>query len=360
MKQAAQVACFPHPKSMQRQKKRAKKKKEICWNGRNKRAVRAHKLALLKRAQEEGYLVEDPCMLTFAGAPAHFEKGAIARGICKGQNIITIQDPAICGSHDGESVLKALIDVRDNEIPDMYIWPSSFSSFSRCYTKHGVVPPIVRIGSKPKWKKNRRYHQEMMYTCDLDFTPMDVLDIDICGIFSPENAGDVAALFHNQVPAQSGYLFVNHLKGRDSRRGRIFRFLREYYEENVSYLDYEKIYEPGTEAPLSLEFEDEFSRHCFRYILAPAYYIIEAFKAGYHLSVQKLVEYRDLNPKSRRGVNMLQGFFVFERTDVATHGVSEEEDPETFFDLFEADFDVLTENLEYVQNQKYPHFELLK
>ncbi len=281
------------------------------WGGRNKRLSRLLKLRAIRDAQQAYEISTYPLVLSFAGAQAHFEKCLINNGLARPENIITVQTCNRVGDHNGAEILGMLIKERDEHLPGMKIWPSSFESFVECYAEDEAKLPLFSKSSVPRWRYTPNYYREIVKFRKLEARPFDILDIDICGIFSEDNASTIRKLMQNQKLARKGLLFINHQKGRDGRFGALFEFLRRYYT-NHPFFNPTDIPAPEEAKDIDLYAPSAYSFDVARQILVPAYYVCEAYEAGYHLDVE-LFEYRDRNEDTNLGVNMLQWVFPFER-----------------------------------------------
>lgn len=327
-------------------------RKVTRWDGPNKRRARARKINLVARAQKCGFLPRHPQALTFAGAKAHFERGLIRRGIIRPEDIITIQTCRNIGNHKTDAILKKLISLRNKELPGMMIWPYDFSSFSEGYEADGVTIPAF-VGSPPAWFKSPTFRREMHAFLEHKPRRFDVIDADICGTFSEANGGDIVRLMQNGRLADRGLLFINHMKGRDGRFGKLFQFLREYLHF-CPYFDVDSL-EDDYGDRVDLKTEDPLSFWFVRYVLVPIYYTCEAFAAGYLLNVERLVEYRDRNPSTRAGVNMLQWYFSFER--LASSKLAKGISISRYSKALSADKEALDEALDLIARAAYPYTE---
>lgn len=330
-------------------------KKEITWNGLNKKRVRNSKLSLCSAAHKEGYLPKRAKVLSFAGAPAFFEKGLVQRNVAVPESIDTVQDCCYKGE-EGAHVLDELIKQRDRFLPGMRIWPSSFHNLVEAHKEEKVTSPSIRGRAAPKWHLVERYRKEMNFFEDTKKNQYSILDIDICGIFSPENGSDIANVMYNGMLARRGFLFINHLKGRDYRNGKIFDYLEEYFSF-CPYFTPELIVDKETEIRFNFSSKDPFTFDCFRYVLVPIFYICEAFRAGYHLNVIKLLEYCDRN-KNNAGVNMLQWFFNFEKRKSEIRRLDRSSN--AFKKLLYTELQQLKRSINYVCKMYYPWETYLK
>lgn len=334
-------------------KKKLFRKKQKYWSGPNKRRVRNYKVQLIKQMQEEGLISDAPEMLTFAGGPAHFERSVVARGITKEEHITTIQDPKYDKSSD--SILRELIRTRNDLLPGMYIWPSSFRSFARHYKGDTCLIPSFNNSNRPTWHRMTNFRKEMFSFDEVPALPFEVLDIDLCGIFNETNATSIAELMHNQKLAEQGLLFINHLKGKDWGGGKTCAFAKRYFETCPFYNPL-KIHDKDYDLHFNFEDEDAFNFFCYRYIVIPIFYVCEAFKAGYHLEIERLAEYSDRNEKNH-GVTMLQWFFQFERTDVAYANLSKED--EEYKELHLGDIERLQRTIKRIDSLIYKRHVLI-
>jgi hypothetical protein len=288
------------------------------WDGNNKAKVRALKIQSVKEAKKDGHLGNDEVAVTLAGSKAHFEISMANRRLVKPENIITIQSPIHPDLKTGSKTAKALVKLRDVELPGMRIWPSSFESFTEGYTKEGTRIPSFKAGSAPAWYKSRILRKEMHDFIDAPAKKVCVADVDLCGIFSETSGTSTTRLMYNGVLGDAGVLFINHQKGRD---GKCVPYLNEYFHHEGLF-DLGSLQDYFGEAlTLTTDNKDKYSKeamfYAIRYTLVPIYYIVEAFKAGYQLEPTRLVEYRDRNSDSGIGVNMLQWFFKFEKLESA-------------------------------------------
>lgn len=269
------------------------------------------KLRAIRDGQKEWDIPTRPVVLSFAGAMAHFEKNLVHNDLAASEDIVTIQTCNRVGEHDGAEILGLLIKERDRNLPGMKIWPSSFESFVDSYTGEVASIPLFSKSSVPRWRYTPNYYREIVKFRNQPARPFDILDIDICGIFSEETASTISKLMKNQKLGEKGLMFINHQKGRDGRFGALFEFLKRYYTDNP-YFDVNKIPVPEEAKDIDLFSSSAYSFDVARQILVPAYYVCEAYKAGYHLDIE-LFEYSDRNEVSNLGVNMLQWMFPFEK-----------------------------------------------
>lgn len=185
--------------------------------------------------------------------------------------------------------------------------------------------------------------------------PFNVLDIDFCGIFSQVNGGDVAQLMHNGMLANKGLLFVNHLKGRDGRSGKLFEFLNNYFRY-CHHFDVNGLVDEGGNT-MDFDSEDPLSFWFTRYVLVPVYYVCEAFDAGYRLEVERLLEYRDTNPDTGAGAVMLQWYFRFRR--LRSYGLQMGGDIAEFAKALSKDREHLRDRLDIITREAYPYTETI-
>ena len=286
------------------------------WDGNNKAKVRALKVQEVKFAKREGLLSKDSVAITLAGSKAHFEVSIVNQKLIESKNIITIQCPRKPDPETGTKTVRALVKVRDKQLPGMSIWPGTFESFAERYTQAGTQIPAVTLGraNPPTWYNSTVCRREMTKFVDLPARKIAIADIDLCGIFSEVNGTSATKLMTNGVLADNGVLFINHQKGRD---GQCVEYLNGYFHtEGLFDLSSLRDYF-GEALTLTLDRKDKYDKeamfHAIRYTLVPVYYIVEAFKAGYQLEVTRLVEYSDKNADTGVGVNMLQWFFKFKK-----------------------------------------------
>lgn len=313
------------------------------WGGPMKKKTRAKKTLLIRESKKEGFLRGEPYMLSFAGGPAIFERLLSARQLVSHENMVTIQDCMMkSNGYPSEKILRTLIKNRDEHLPEMMIWPYNFSSFVTGYKGETIRIPPVNPGSAPKWYRDESFKQEMEWFIDQPAIPFDILDIDMCGPWSPKTGTDIATLMKNGKLDMKGLMFINHLKGRDMRGGKTLTFLKEYFNRR-KFIQLEKIVDYAGN-PLNLDDdENDFTKLCFRTILVPLFYITEAYFAGYHLRVNRLIEYRDRNEETgQAGTNMMQWLFMFEATDVKLSGLGPKDE--------EYDGLAYNENLLYLEN----------
>jgi hypothetical protein len=334
-------------------------KKKDCqkvthWTGKNKNKARLRKLSLIKESRKEGFLSTHPQMLSFAGGPAIFERLLVAKKLVESQDMITVQDCMIkSNGYPSEKVLRTLIKNRDMYLPDMLIWPYNFNSFVKGYKGDTIRIPPVHTGSPPKWYKDKDFREEMEWFIDQRAYPFEILDIDMCGPWSPETGTDIATLMKNGKLDISGLLFINHLKGRDVRGGKTLSFLEEYFNRR-KFIDLTKITD-GYGNPINLDIASPFTLLCFRTVLVPLFYVTEAYFAGYHLRVERLIEYRDKNEDGQAGTNMLQWLFTFEATDVKLSGLGPKDSE--YEELTLQDNLVYLDNIEGIMRGTFPYEE---
>lgn len=287
------------------------------WDGIKKAIVRAQKTQEIKWAKEEDDLPAQPVALTLAGAKAHLEISITKQGLVQPKDITTVQSPLLPSTTVGTDVLRKLIKLRDASLPGMLIWPESFSSFCKGYKPGRASIPSFSVSKKtpPAWYRSPTFRREMHKFIEVSPRPFDIIDADLCGIFSKDNATSITNLMHNNMLSDSGLLFINHLKGRDSQ---CVPFLRDYFHvEGLFDLHTLQDYY-GEALSLTLDEKDTWDKqalfYAIRRTLVPMYYIIEAYKAGYQLEPIRLMEYRDRNKKTTNiGTNMLQWFFRFKK-----------------------------------------------
>jgi len=282
-------------------------KKIEHWDGLNKRRTRQFKLSLVRHAVRSKFIFGDVKALTLAGAQAHFERGLVRQKTAKPSNIITVQTCRRHGSTDGLTILRSLIAHRNQYLKGMYIWPDTLERFVTGYDR--VRKKIYIGGHQLRWQRSSTLRREMKRFNSLKAPAFNVLDIDFCGIFNRKNAGTVSRLIQKTV-AGRGLLFVNHQKGRDGRFGTLFDFIRDYFCD--APFDLFGIVDKYGER-LDLQYNDSLTYDFIRRIAVPAYYVCEAYKHGYTLSVDRFIEYRDRNATSGAGVKMFQWCFRFVR-----------------------------------------------
>jgi hypothetical protein len=325
------------------------------WSGRNKINTRNKKVSLIGSSIKEGFLREEPYLLSFAGGPAIFERLLTDKGLVTSDNIVTVQDcMRKSNGYPSEKILRTLIGNRDEHLPDMSIWPYNFTSFVAGYKGDTVRIPPVNPGTPPKWYGDEDFRKEMEKFIDEPAYPFDILDIDMCGPWSPQTGTDIAGLMKNGKLDLKGLMFINHLKGRDVRKGKTLAFLKQYFKRR-KFIQLNKITDySGT--PLNLDGTDEFTLLCFRTILVPLFYITEAYFSGYHLRVNRLIEYRDRNKETgQSGTNMMQWLFTFEATDVKLSGLTPRD--EEYDELAFADNLLYLENIQDVMRGTFPYEE---
>lgn len=282
------------------------------WEGKNKARVRLHKLhkvSLLKdevggELERQGFIEDsqefNPRCLTFAGPHARFERLLVDHGITTAKDIMTIQTyEKVSEGHYGKDILKKLVNTRKRFLGGMKIWPYNFLSFSKCYNALGdeVECYYPSNSTTAQWAKPP-FSGLMNNVVNNPPGRFSVLDIDLCGIFNKTNAISISNLFNNKALADHGVMFVNHLKGRDVRGGRLYDILLDELEHS-EYILFDSIRENFEEHPT----------YYSRYVLIPLYYMCKAYDSGYVLWLDKLIEYRDKNPETGLAVNMLQYFF---------------------------------------------------
>lgn len=333
------------------------KRKTLNWDGPNKRRARARKVAIVARGQKSGFLPAKSNVLSFAGARAHFEKGLVGRRLTSPRRITTVQTSQKHGTLDGDKILRKLIKVRNDSLQGMNIWPYSFKSFSEGYTDDKVYLPTytVRGGNKPSWLRTPTFYKEMERFLDKEPEKFHVLDIDICGIFSQANGLDIVRLMENDALADRGVLFINHQKGRDGRGGRLFAFLRDYFH-NCELFDIDSVLDDEGYS-VDLNHEDDVSWWLLRYRLVPIFYVLEAYKAGYQLEVDKLVEYRDRNKKSRVGVTMLQWYFRFRK--LSSVALQEKRNMAAFVRAHDRERELLRYQLDLLADESYSYESII-
>jgi hypothetical protein len=292
--------------------------KTSSWNGKQKATIRALKVQEVKYASREKRIASEPTALTLAGAKAHFEISIANQKLVAPENIITVQSPLLPNKTVGSKVLRGLVKLRDESLPGMLIWPESFSSFCKGYNTPKITIPAFAANqsNQPAWYKSHIFRKEMHNFLDHTAKPLDIVDADLCGIFSEDNGTSITELMYNGALADSGLLFINHQKGRD---GKCIPFLNQYFHHEGLF-DLSSLQDYYDEAlTLTLEGKDKYDKaamfHAIRSILVPIFYVIEAFKAGYRLEPARLAEYRDRNAGSGVGVNMFQWFFRFEKLE---------------------------------------------
>lgn len=328
------------------------------WTGANKNKSRVKKIALIRESMKEGFLREDPYMLSFAGGPAIFERLLSDRKLVNCDNMVTVQDCMMkSNGYPSEKVLRTLIKNRDEHLPDMMIWPYNFSSFVTGYKGDTIHIPPVNSGSAPKWYRDESFKQEMEWFIDQPAYPFGILDIDMCGPWSPKTGTDIALLMQNGKLDMKGLMFINHLKGRDVRGGKTLAFLKDYFKRR-KFIQLDKITDYAGES-LNLDDNSEFTLLCFRTVLVPLFYITEAYFAGYHLRVNRLIEYRDKNKETgQAGTNMMQWLFMFEATDVKLSGLGPSD--EEYDDLAYDENLLYLENIQDVMRGTFPYEENIK
>jgi len=311
-------------------------KKMDKWDGEMKSFVRALKVQAVKNAQKSGLIDKDSAALTLAGAKAHFEIALSNKKIIKPENIITVQCPTKPDHKVGDKVLRNLLKVRDEQLPGMHVWPSTFDSFCQGYTKDRVYIPAV-ASSAPAWHRSTTFRHEMHKFIDMDVKDISVADIDLCGIFSQNNADAAIRLMENNVLADTGVMFINHQKGRD---GQCVPMLQEHFDYDPHFNLEEVRQYWGEAVTLSLEGKTKEEKqelfYLIRYRLVPIYYIVKAYQAGYCLELNRLVEYRDRNSDSGVGVNMLQWMFTFRKHESSRIGLDVTNGIGKFADYFTA------------------------
>lgn len=330
-----------------------KQVKVSSWDGPNKRLARARKLALINRAVKKGWLKKPIVALTFAGQKAHFEKALVTRQLSKPSDIVTIQSSGKVGGHDGAPILRSLIKVRDKSLPGMAIWPHTFASFSKLYKKDNLhLPPFKN--TYPTWYKSTTFRGEMESFLSHQTREFNVIDADICGSFSKENGGNIIALMQNKVVADRGFIFVNHCKGRDIRSGMV-QFFEEYFD-SCPYVDIDNVIDADG-IRLNLRDNNWDTYWWARYTLTPLYYVCAAFEAGYLMEVERLVEYRDLNEDSKRGITMLQWYFKFQK--LRCHAAFDAGKMSKFVKLLKIERGLLQQQIDLIIKEAYPRTEAI-
>lgn len=294
-------------------------KKVERWEGENKQTVRIHKARLVSKVFKQLRINPNTArLLSFAGSEARMERILARRKLCKPSNMTTVQATNIRGKNEqAEQIATSLIQSRDRYLPGMKIWPADFSEFVVSYgsKEDRVTAPRTSKHNPRKWFTNPSFRAEMQNLVGRKASPFEILDIDLCGIFSEETALNITRLMRKRkFSPRGGVFFVNHMKGRDGRWGRLHEFIEDYFSDHPHFGPEEFLYNRQTgdtfadiiaRDPNDPEFFD-----CVRYALAPIYYVCEAFEAGYTAWPQARFEYRDLND-NRSGVNMIQWCFFF-------------------------------------------------
>lgn len=324
-----------------------------------KALTRAIKRQAIHNAIEDGEIPKNPAVFSFAGAEATFERSIVGHKLVRPQDIVTVQTSQVRGCIDGGKVLRRLIKVRDEFLPGMSIWPHTFKSFSEgCKGDKYFTPPFEnRGGTKPAWLRKPTFRREMEKFHKLTPRPFHILDIDMCGIFSESNGYDITRLMENKALADNGLLFINHQKGRENTGGknRLFQFLQDYFEE-CTLFDICLVKDDDGQM-IDFSSPDEMSWWLVRYRLAPIFYVLEAYKAGYQLQVERLIEYRDKNKKSRAGVNMLQWIFTFQT--LPSHKLKSQESMAEFANLINNEAEMLSRELSLITNEAYRYEEYI-
>jgi len=302
------------------------------WSGANKARVRLFKKHEIVRfiGHDSGcYDRQDdwqPNMLSLPGPKAILERLLVNHDIIKAKNITAIQTyERMSAIHEGEPMLRALIRTRKNYLGGMRIWPYNFDSFANRYDLTGCEAPSNSIKAKWSLPPYKQFMNQMVRDPIVRFS---ILDLDLCGIFSKKNAGNIENMFKNRIVEPSGVMFITHQKGRDVRGGALFDILNGYLKNN-HLIDFDSIPNITTEG---------WETYVARYVLIPLYYMCKAYEYGYALELTRLIEYRDTNTNSGLAVNMLQFFFKWLDTDYIT------------------DADTLTRtNLERVMTEEYEY-----
>jgi hypothetical protein len=329
------------------------------WDGAKKTLVRALKVQAVKQAHKDGLIAEDTVALTLAGAKAHFEIALATKNLVKPENIITIQCPTKPNHKVGDKVLRSLLGIRNESLPGMHVWPSSFDSFCQGYTKERTHIPAVSTGKNkaPAWHRATTFRREMHKFIDLPTRNISVADIDLCGIFSEENASSTLKLMENDVLADNGVMFINHQKGRD---GQCVSFLEEHFHFGAHFnmADVRRYWEEPVTLTLEGKTKEEKKDlfYLIRYRLVPIYYTVKAFEAGYCLELDRLVEYRDKNSDSGVGVNMLQWLFTFsKRESVKMASTLRGATVGKYYEACQKEIDLLQYQLELLASESYPY-----
>jgi len=292
--------------------------KTAIWDGDNKQLVREKKVAEIKKFYLNGSiakLARPPLYLTFAGAQAHVEKSLVAKGLAEPWQITTIQTHQIVGGHLGKPYLRKLIKRRDKALEGMFIWPHNFNHFCSFYSSDKKHKPNLSFGDSDIFAQEMETFLDPEFTCD----PFAILDIDICGVFGAGISDDLSKLITTQKLDDAGLLFFTHQKGRDSCNGNLFSFVKQFIQDN-QHPSFQRLLEE-IEKPVSEKksIRNEEQREAFRLIrehFAPCFLGLVAAKAGYLLTPEWLVEYRDLNPETNSGNYMYQWAFKFEKMDI--------------------------------------------
>jgi hypothetical protein len=306
------------------------------WGGANKAKIRLFKKYEIQKTLTEISSDDDlpefwrPKMLSFAGPYAILERMLVNHRAVTPTDITTIQTyEKMSQHHNGETILRTLLNTRKKHLSGMRIWPYNFYSFSKNYKLGGCSYPSTN--TQAKWSK-KPYKYFMDTIVKEPVNRFNILDLDLCGIFSQKNADSVENLFKHRVVDKRGVAFITHQKGRDVRGGKLFNVLHKYLKESP-LIDFESIFEQG---------EKLTDTYIARYILIPLYYMCKANEYGYVLSLDRLIEYRDLNRESNLAVSMLQYFFSWVDAD------------------YVKDYDSLTRScLETVVNEEYEFLSLM-
>lgn len=280
--------------------------KTAIWNGKNKQLVRLAKIEEIEKLTAK--LTRTPLFLTFAGAQAKLEKQVIERGIAEPWQITTVQTYERIGGHLGGAYLRRLVKARDKALEGMFVWPHSFSNFCRFYTSDKKKVPHLGFA------RSNIFREEMTVFLDEDFQcdPFNVLDIDICGVFSPQTARDIASLFSAKKIASKSVLFFTHQKGRDACGGRLFPFIRDFINENNCEAFSEflaEIKKPESQNKAERNTQQKRAYELFRYNFVPSYFALIGALHGYQVIPKWLMEYRDPNPDTGVGNFMFQWAF---------------------------------------------------
>jgi hypothetical protein len=293
------------------------------WNGTNKQRVRTAKLEYIQQAFKDGFLTksEDNLMLSLPGAEAKLELALVEAGLLEGYQITAVQTARRRSDlDDGITALRNLIALRDSNdlLAGMAIYPWGFEDLLSTYNGGKLSPPSYKNGA---WYTEPVARAEMENITNDDgpsgTAPFCIIDADTCGTFNSELLELLSKL--TCPPSHimdSGLLFINCQKGRDKDLAADLVGYSRYAGEEalVKELSRRGHAKAFDETGLwKLDQGQELS--LCRNVIFPALLMQEFSKQGFLLQADKLYEYKDANPGSGKGVNMLQWFFSWSKVD---------------------------------------------
>jgi hypothetical protein len=275
--------------------------KKTHWDGLNKGAVRAIKIAtVVKHYPKLGLF---PRCLTFPGIAALFERGLVETGLVRPQDIIGIQRQQSTNGTDNRAIFDALaktVTARAGNLTGMHVVGVEFKKFSQAMA---TLSPKDAAQALSKHLLSIEVETTRAFVESMPAT-FSVVDMDVCCPFDKTLMSSLVEL--SPLLSDFGVLFITHQKGREKP---VSRNLLEAATRSIAS-------KHGLPGGPSYNFLPR--NGGWRFVGTPVAYTQAFLAKNIKLRLEKLIEYRDLNPCSNLGSGMVQLVFTYHRISTKT------------------------------------------